>query len=667
MDLRPEALTWTGLLTQWVNFAQASLAIPVEADGPRWRASVPAIINLQAVTFALGDLDRLPRDEQALAIDKAELIIKFAKRELSEIWNTGGPGPMIAEIMEDASLALHARQQGIRYSEGFQRVTLLAASIAVDDPDEVEPSLKRTADSVKPGARLVEWRIDGLLEHADAMAAAMKLVKASPVPCIVTCRAAWEGGEYRGDEITRAQFLETLLKADIRPRYIDVELAAFERDPRAWKGFRNLLENPPAGRDLNTGLILSSHDFNGRPADLLQRIEKMANDPLCAIVKVAWHARSLRDNLEAFDLLRDRHKPTIALCMGQFGLLSRVLAPKFGGFLTFGVDQEEQITAPGQPTIDDLLNLYRVDRITPQTRVFGVIGWPVGHSMSPAIHNAGFAKIGFDGVYLPLPIPGGTTEYEHFKATVGAMIDHPHLNFRGASVTIPHKQNALRLVKERGGRIDPLAERIGAANTLIIGSAGGLECANTDCPAAIDSLCAGMGIDRAGLAGKRIAVIGAGGVARAIVAGLHESGAQVVLFSRTFDSAVRLASEYGSREITASTGSVAAASYNSMAGERFDVFINCTPIGMAGGPAPNDSPLPADVKLDDSMTVFDTVYAASAGSEKTPLIKDAEARGARAIPGIDMFLRQAALQFEKWTGVVAPVETFKNVLNERRT
>src|SRR5207247_1557789 len=154
----------------------------------------------------------------------------------------------------------------------------------------------------------------------------------------------------------------------------------------------------------------------------------------------------------------------------------------------------------------------------PETRVYGVIGWPVEHSRSPAIHNAGFDAVGHDGVYLPLPIP---PEYEHFKATVGAMIDHARLNFRGASVTIPHKENLLRFVNERGGRIDPLTERIGAANTLMVGSAGGLECANTDCPAAVQALCAGMNVDQSQLPEMRIAVIGAGGVDRAMVAGLR--------------------------------------------------------------------------------------------------------------------------------------------------
>ena len=536
-------------------------------------------------------------------------------------------------------------------------MTLIAASIATHEPEEVPHVLQRAADAVGSGANLIEWRIDALAAHDEALAAAAQLVRESPAPCIVTCRDQWEGGEYSGLEVDRAKLLTHLITAEMPPRYTDIELSAIQRDSAVWKPVLTALEEQRS-RDLHTSLILSAHDFKGRPADLLQRIESMANHPQCAIIKVAWHARSLRDNLEAFDLSREfrRHKPVIAICMGPFGLLSRVLAGKFGGFLTFAVDREMEVTGPGQPTIDELLKLYRFDRITPQTRLFGIIGWPVSHSKSPAIHNAGFEAVGFDGVYLPLPIP---PEYEHFKATVGALIDHSGLNFRGASVTLPHKENLLRFVRERGGRIEPLTESIGAANTLVVGSAGGLECLNTDCPAAIESLCAGMHIDRKELARKTVAVIGAGGVARAIIAGLRDVGSRITVFNRSYESAARVAEAFASRETTSGDAGVHAKALDEITKERFDAIVNCTPIGMTGGPMPDDLPVPREVIMDDSVTVMDTVYT----PERTPLIQEAEARGARAVTGVDMFVRQAALQFEKWTGVPGPAATFEAILN----
>ena len=530
-------------------------------------------------------------------------------------------------------------------------MTLIAASIAVHAADEVSAALERARAVAAAGANLIEWRIDGLAEEANPLPVAQRLVRESSRPCVVTCRPASEGGEYRGEDSARISLLEALAASDDPPRYIDVELATYQRSENLRQKVRLAVTHSRQPRDLQTSLILSAHDFERRPANLLQRIEAMTADDACAVIKVAWMARSLRDNLEAFELLAGRRKPMIALCVGPFGLMSRVLAPKFGGFLTFATDSGSDLTAPGQPTIDELRHLYRFDSIHPDTKTYGVIGWPVEHSRSPHLHNAGFSVIGHDGVYLPLPIP---PEYEHFKATVGELIDAPGLDFRGASVTIPHKENLVRFVRERGGRLDAMSERIGAANTLIVGSAGGLACANTDAPAIAASLCEAMVITRDQLKDKRIAIIGAGGVARAAVGGLLDAGAKVVIFNRTAGRAQRLADDLASLA-QADSARLAVGKPDSISCGCFHAFINCTPIGMQGGPAPEESPLPDHVALNDEVTVMDTVYAPA----RTPLIREAEARGARAITGVDMFLRQAAMQFEAWTGRPAPMEAFK--------
>lgn len=546
-----------------------------------------------------------------------------------------------------------------------EQMSLIAVSLAVHDADEIDSAIERAEGAARSGAKLIEWRIDELAEQNDAIAAVGELVRRSPAPCIVTCRSVWEGGEYTADEQQRISLLEALAAGDERPRYVDVELAAYQRSMNMKQKVQLAVKHPTQPRDLDTSLILSSHDFQGRPADLIRRVEAMTNEPACAVVKIAWQARSLRDNLEAFDLLAERRKPMIALCMGPFGLMSRVLAPKFGGLLTFATDQPMEATAPGQPTVEELRQLYRFDRINPGTRVYGVIGWPVEHSKSPALHNAGFEAVEHDGVYLPMPVPGSIEEYEHFKATVGALIDHPRLNFCGASVTIPHKENLVRFVRERGGRVDPLVERIGAANTLVVGSAGAIECLNTDSTAAVESLVHGMQITHKQLAGKRIAVIGAGGVARAVVGGLSDLGATLVVFNRAADRAERLAADFNQRWTSVGApAKIVVGKLDSLACGCFDVFINCTSLGMAGGPAPDESPLPDDVPLDDRVTVFDTVYAAGNGAAgRTPLIQEAAARGAKVITGLDMFIRQAAMQFEKWTGKPGPMEVFRRVLD----
>jgi 3-dehydroquinate dehydratase/shikimate dehydrogenase len=550
-------------------------------------------------------------------------------------------------------------------------MALVCISIAVRGADEVSAALDRARAAVASGARLIEWRIDALGSDStlqSAVGASKRLVADSPAPCIITCRAAAEGGEFAGDEASRISLLEAVGAGDPAPRYIDLELASFERSANLRQKVLLAVDHAGSPRDLTTGLILSAHDFRGRPPDLLQQVERMMREPACAAAKVAWMARSIRDNLEAFDLLAERRKPMIALCLGRFGLMSRVLAPKFGGLLTYASDDPAAPTAPGQPTVEELMQLYRIDRINARTRVYGVIGWPVEHSRGPVVHNAGFEAIGFNGVYLPLAVP---PEWEHFKASVGALIDHPRLDFRGASVTIPHKEHLVRFVLERGGpqsRLDAISECIGAANTLIVHEDRSLECMNTDAPAAVQALMAGLrggGPDprpaHPALAGLRIAVLGAGGAARAVIAGLLEAGAAVVVFNRDRDRAAKLVEHLrgafgrdARRELR--PGTLAVGATGALGCGCFHVIFNCTPIGMTGGPDPDGSPLEAlsdgrPVHLDDSVTVMDTVYT----PEQTPLIREAASRGARVIPGTAMFLRQAAMQFERWTGSPLPV------------
>jgi len=388
-------------------------------------------------------------------------------------------------------------------------------------------------------------------------------------------------------------------------------------------------------------------------------VSDMAAAEACRVVKVAWRARSLRDNIEAFELLSQKLKPTIALCMGEAGLASRVLAKKFGALLTFAALDNRSGTAPGQPTLEEIKTLYRWDHITTETRVYGVIGHPVGHSMSPAIHNAGFDALqsvmpgGVDGVYLPMPIP---PEYEHFKATVATWLDYEPLHFRGASVTIPHKQNLMRFVEEQGGVIEPLAATIGAANTLTVGEDGELAATNTDYAAALDAVADGLGVERDGLADKRVAVIGAGGAARAIVAGFAHHGATVVVYNRTRQKADELAQQFNGK-----TGKVVAADMAKLCDSCCEVYINCTPLGMH----PNVDASPIDPQTMSSWgpgtVVFDTIY----NPIETKLLRDAAAAGCHTIPGTEMFVRQAATQFTGWTKAPAPLEVFRRVLEER--
>ena len=516
------------------------------------------------------------------------------------------------------------------------------------------------------GADLVEFRIDEVFAgegDADGEALVLRLVADSPLPCIVTCRAASEGGGYDGDDMARVSLYERLGAAsgpgERPPRYIDVELATYARSENLKQKINLAVDHPAQLRDLRTSLILSAHDFQGRPSDLTRRVLAMRNEPAAKVLKLAYRARSLRDNIELFDLVTESDRPMIALGMGEFGLMSRVLAPKFGAFLTFAALRPAGATAPGQPTLAELMGMYRFRSIGRATRVYGVVGWPVSHSMSPLIHNAGFEAVGHDGVYLPLPV---APEYESFKATIGELADHPRLDFAGCSVTLPHKENLVRFARERGWELDKASAAIGAGNTLVVERQDGVTARarvlNTDVAGIRGPLDRAVGAG--GLSGLRAAVLGAGGAARAAAYVLARAGARVTIFNRTPEKGRRLADDIR----RATSVDITACGIEEIGGASPDVIINCTPVGMKGGPSPGESPVEiaalAAAGLGPRTIAFDTVYSPVV----TPFLSEAGAAGWRTIDGVEMFVTQAARQFEAWTGRAAPRQLFERIVRE---
>ncbi len=497
--------------------------------------------------------------------------------------------------------------------------TLLCVPITVDTPEQ---ALADAEHARLAGADLVEFRLDAFLEEASQIDACVRLVGDSPLPCIATCRPSWEGGEYEGDEHTRSELFEELCTAESPPRYVDTELAA--------RRVTDTLDGP-------VKLIVSTHDFQGRPANLTRQLLHLREDSGAAVHKIAFRARSLRDNLELFEILAHRDRPTIALGMGTYGLMSRVLAPKFGGFLTFASLRPETTTAPGQPTVADLLNLYRFKSITQSTKVFGIVGDPVEHSRSPAMHNAGFERVGFDGVYLPLPVAAG---YESLKATLTELLASDVLDLTGLSVTMPHKEHLVRLAREQGWRIDGLAERCGAANTLVRTDSG-VRVLNTDGPAVVRCL------RDAGVELGNVLVLGAGGMARSVAFALADVGAHVHVHNRTTGRAHELVEAVPNASHVESLERL----------EPLQAIVQCTPIGMAGGSAADQAPIPADAL--GNATIVETVYH----PRETPLVRDATARGLRVIDGLDVLVAQALDQFKLFTGHDAPIELFREAAN----
>ncbi len=532
-------------------------------------------------------------------------------------------------------------------------MTLLCCPIPVFDP----AAALRDAHSAKSaGADLIEFRLDDFF-HGDELQIAqiVHLISESPLPCIATCRPVSEGGSYDGPDDARIALFERLGtafgKGEHPPRYIDIELATYDRSANIRQKINLAIDHHEQVRDLQTSLILSTHDFKGLPSDLSRRVLAMSGHPVAKVLKIAFLARSLRDNLEVFDLLTHRDRPMIALTMGEPGLMSRVLAPKFGGFLAFASLRPSTTTAPGQPTISELLNLYRFRSINPQTAVYGVIGSPVSHSLSPHIHNAGFESIGHNGVYLPMPVSPG---YESLKATILELIHHPALALRGLSVTLPHKENIVQLAREQGWGLDESASMMNAANTVCIerdssGGVANVKVFNTDAPAVVQSVFEAVGP----LQGKRVAILGAGGVAKAAAHALSEAGASISIFNRTLSRAQALA-----RSIPGAVALLPSDLHH----HELDILINCTPLGMAGGPAPGAMPIdPAHIRAPEPYTaVMDTIYMPI----DTPFLRAAREAGLRTIDGVSMFVNQAAAQFTRWTGAPAPTRLFERIVRE---
>lgn len=461
------------------------------------------------------------------------------------------------------------------------------------------------------GAELVELRLDWIAREPDVG----RLLQDRPTPVVVTCRRPNDGGRYGGTEEKRTALLRQAIIAGAE--YVDLEEDTAKVTRRYGK----------------TKRIVSHHDFRQTPVDLEEIHERLCKlDP--DIVKIVTMANSPLDNVRMLKLVKDAKVPTVGFCMGEIGVVSRILCGKFGSPFTYATFSSERILAPGQLSFEETKKLYRFDEINEKTAVFGVVGDPIAHSMSPLLHNAAMRRYKLNAVYLPMRIPPEEfAESLRGYATLGA---------RGYSVTIPHKEAAFAFAEST----DEASRQIGAVNTLFKNSAGKWCATNTDYQAALDAIQLGLeakGVN--GLDGQRVLLLGAGGVARAIGLGCVRAGAIVTLTNRSKDRGQKLAEELGCQFTTwANRGSVHA-----------DVLVNCTPIGMS--PNMNESPY-EEHWLREGLVVFDTIY----NPENTLLIKDAKARGCFTVSGIEMFVRQAAAQFHYFTGQEPPIDEMRTVL-----
>ena len=393
---------------------------------------------------------------------------------------------------------------------------------------------------------------------------------------------------------------------------MDLEIeSAEEAAPRQLDQLRAKLKAAGAA------LLVSFHDFS-RTKDLDQAAERIAAfQP--DFVKVVSTARSLADNLAVLGLIEERSASShlVGIAMGEEGLVSRVLGLRAGAAFTFACSGENAETAPGQVTARILRDLYRVEQLDQATRIFGVAGNPISHSLSPLMHNTAFRREAVNAVLLPLKV-------RMLEDLLTLMRELP---LAGAAVTMPLKKELLPHL----ANMDPLTASIGACNTLRTGADGKIYGFNTDVAGLIRPL-----EKRLRLKDAKIAVLGAGGAARAAVFGLVAQGAEVFVVNRTHESAVKLAKEAKAKALKR----------EQFAGSHFDALINATPCGMRD----SKQPLPIKENELNAGLVFDMVY----NPIETPLLKLAKERGIPTVSGLEMFVQQGARQFEIWTGKPAP-------------
>jgi 3-dehydroquinate dehydratase/shikimate dehydrogenase len=462
-------------------------------------------------------------------------------------------------------------------------------------------------EAAKRGARMIELRLDFLKKAPDFK----RILATRPCPTVATFRRPSDGGRWAGSEDERQMLLRQAIVAGFD--WVDLETDVAD-DIRRFGQVKR---------------IVSYHNLDAVPDELEALHERMCRqDP--DVVKIAVSPATAADNVRVLKLLKNSPVPTVAICMGDLGTCTRILGAKLGAPFTYAAFNKERNIAPGILSMQELQRIYHYESINADTQVFGVIGDPVGHSLSPLIHNRAFQKLGINAVYAPFRVPRGELEsfVEQFEI----------IPVQGYSVTIPHKEQAAKLAGERG----PAVDAIGAANTLVH-TVANWKAYNTDDSAALESLQAGLPRTEDGrqqsLATRTVLILGAGGVARAVGHGLKREGANLTITNRTYERASALAEELGCKAID----------WEARNSILCDTIINCTSVGMF--PNLDESPIHSSV-LKPGLMVFDTVYT----PETTLLIREAQERGCTVQTGVDMFVRQAAAQFKLFTGRAAPLD-----------
>jgi 3-dehydroquinate dehydratase/shikimate dehydrogenase len=469
--------------------------------------------------------------------------------------------------------------------------------------------------AAEAGVDMVELRIDCLRRDPDLK----RILAERYTPLVFTIRRGADGGLWRGTEEKRQALLREAIALGVD--YVDLEMDIATKIRRYGK----------------TKRIVSYHNLKAIPADL-EDIAAQCDEMDPDVVKVASNVHTLAEASRVLKLGTRSPVPMIAIAMGEIGYFTRVLGAKFGAPFTYAGFNPERTFAPGMPLAADLKRDSFYNQIDGATEIYGVIGDPIGHSLSPAIHNAAFRHLGLNKVLVPFLIPGG--------ALAGSLEELEWLGVKGFSVTIPHKEAVIPLLARKDGAV----ERVGSCNTMVLQD-GQWVGYNTDYRAAMDSLEDALGghtdnEEASPLFEKHVLILGAGGVARAIAFGLARRGASITITNRHEERATALAEEVGCRTVN----------WAQRASTLCDIIMNCTPVGMH--PNVDDTPVPPATFSRTGMVAFDTVYH----PENTMFLKLARERGGTTVTGVEMFVLQAAHQFKLYTGQEAPSDLMRAVI-----
>jgi 3-dehydroquinate dehydratase/shikimate dehydrogenase len=490
------------------------------------------------------------------------------------------------------------------------RLPRVCVAVTASDPAE----MVEKAEALVRDNPFIEFRLDYVSKPALALPKVKSFLETHPGTVVIaTCRRLASGGKFRGSIPSQ---LDLLSKASgMGCQIVDVELqTALKCKPVQLQKLRE-----------RSALVLSFHDFRGTKK-LDETLEKMRAFP-ADFYKVVGTAQTLSDNVSMIQFLgrESDNDSIVGLCMGEQGIISRVLGVRAGSVFTFASVSPGEETAPGQVTAQELRSVYRIESVDAATRVYGVAGDPVAHSLSPAIMNAAFRRENVNAVYLAL----------HAKTLKDLLTCVREIPIHGLSITMPYKEAILPYLDNT----DSHTTKIGACNTVVRAQDGKLYGFNTDTSGVVRPLERRLST----LQDARILVLGAGGAARAAVFGLAERGAEVFILNRSLEAAKKLARRAHGRSIKRAD----------LKKYSFDVIINATPVGMG-----NHRETPLQEKEINARYVFDMIYDPA----ETQLLTLAKQRGAQIIPGIEMFVHQAARQFEIWTGKPAPQDDMLQVV-----